>query len=49
MIQLLIIVDIAYPITKNTVSPAQIRLHIDDGNADRQVLYSIRRCLIDTA
>ncbi|WP_296826280.1 hypothetical protein [uncultured Megasphaera sp.] len=49
MIQLLIIVDIAYPIAKNTVGPAEIRLHIDNGNTDRQVLYSIGRCLIDTA
>ena len=49
VIQLLIIVDIAYPVAKNAVGPAQIGLHIDDGNADGKVLHGIGRRLIDAA
>ena len=47
IIQALIFVNIAYPIAEDAVGPAKARFHIDDGNANGQVLYGIGRSLID--
>ena len=48
IIQPLIIFDITDPVAEYAVRPAQARFHIDYGDADRQILDSIGRSLIDT-
>ena len=47
MVQLLVVVDIADPVAEDAVGPAQVGLHVDDGYADRQILYRIGRSLVD--
>ena len=47
MVQLLVVVDVANPVAEDAVGPAQVGLHVDDGYADRQILYRIGRSLVD--
>ena len=47
VVQLLVVVDVADPVSEDAVGPAQVGLHVDDGNADRQILHGIRRSLVD--
>ena len=47
MVQLLVVVDVADPVAEDAVGPAQVGLHVDDGYADRQILYRIGRSLVD--